>query len=126
MAEQAETWEEPGGGVQVTLRRRQTIVVCQGSVTAAEIVVDERGGGRPKRIRPNKVAVRYEYDDLIGDGWTMVLTLGGPSVLAGGRPGNDYHYIEFHPGSREALPWWAAAFATAQHPDPAVRGDDPQ
>jgi hypothetical protein len=120
MTEPEQVWEEPGGGVRVTLKRRRTIVVYDGSVTAADVVVDERGGGRPRRIRPNKVAVRYDND---GDGWTMVLTLGGPSVRANGRPGDDYHYIEFHPGGARP-PFWAGLFAVDQHPAPETLDAD--
>jgi hypothetical protein len=117
----SETWEEPGGGVVVTLLPEQTIIVQRGRVDVADVVVDERGGGRPKRFRPREIGVRYEHT---ADGWSMEVVLGGPSVRADGRDGSNYVHVTYRPGG-ERPPFWAAAFAVAHQPVLAP-GEDPE
>jgi hypothetical protein len=110
----SEMWEEPGGGVRVEVEPTETIIVVRGRVDVAEVVTDTQSTRRPRRFRPAVVAARYRNIGGSNE-WSYEVTIGGPSVLSDGRPGNDYHYATYHPGAARP-PFWAAAFATAHLP----------
>lgn len=116
-------WEEPDGAVKILLGDKQTIVVCRGEVTNAADIDDWRGYARPRRIRPTSIGVRYMCSP---DGWSMEVTIGGPTVRTDGKAGMRTAYVTYYPGMARP-PWWAAAFAVDHHPDPEnmVRWGDP-